>query len=79
MSASLHRTPLLKVLNEQDVSSVAVVNHSTGTAFSYGSLLRDVARARDALLKSYDHKSLAGERIGFIVENGYSFVGTIMS
>ena len=75
MSASLHLTPLLKALNEPDASSIAIVSQNTGVAFSYGSLLRDVARARYALLQSVDGKSLAGQRIGFIVENGYSFVG----
>lgn len=75
MSASLHRTPLLKVLSEQDASSIAIVNQSSGTAFSYGSLLRDATRVRHRLLKSVGDRSLAGERIGFIVENGYGYVG----
>ncbi|KAH7325543.1 AMP-binding enzyme [Stachybotrys elegans] len=79
MQASLQRTPLLKLINEQDPSSIAIVNHSSGTAFSYGSLIRDVARARHALLQSVGDKSLAGERIGFIVENGYGFVVTFLA
>lgn len=76
MPARLHSTPLLKILDEQDASSIAIVHQNTGTAFSYGSLVRDVAVARNALMESTGNKSLAGERIGFIVENGYSFVGT---
>ncbi|KAH8742779.1 hypothetical protein F5883DRAFT_656389 [Diaporthe sp. PMI_573] len=79
MSASLHRSPLFKVLNEQDASSIAVVNQSTGIVFSYGTLLRDIARARHALLRSCGDRSLAGERIGFIVENGYGFVVTFLA
>ncbi|KAF3402484.1 Acyl-CoA synthetase family member 3 [Talaromyces pinophilus] len=79
MSASLHRTPLLKVLSEQDASSIAIVNQSSGTAFSYGSLLRDVARARHRLLKCVGDRSLAGERIGFIVENGYGYIVTFLA
>ncbi|EFQ35743.1 AMP-binding enzyme [Colletotrichum graminicola] len=79
MMASLCRTPLFKVLSEADASSVAIVNQSTGTVFSYRSLIRDVARARHALLESVGDKSLTGQRIGFIVENGYGFVVTFLS
>lgn len=73
MSYELHRTPLLQALYEQDASYTAVVNHWSGATFTYGSLLRDIARARKELLKS--KPDITGERIGFLVENGYSFVG----
>lgn len=66
---------MFQVLHEQDASSTAIVNQSTGAVFSYGSLLRDIARARQALLKSVGDKPLTGERIGFLVENGYGYVG----
>lgn len=75
MPADIHKTPLFEALRQQDPSSTAVVNQSTGASFSYGSLLCDVARARAALKESTGNRSLAGERIGFIVENGYSFTG----
>jgi hypothetical protein len=76
MSANIHRTPLLKALYEQDASSIAIIDQSSGAAFSYGLLIHDITRARYGLLKSVGDKPLAGERIGFIVENGYGYVGT---
>jgi hypothetical protein len=76
MAASLHRTPLLSTFGQQDVSSTAIINQFSGASFPYGSLLRDIARARQGFLTAVGGKSdLAGERIGFIVENGYSYVG----
>lgn len=79
MPASLHESPLLALLKEQDAASIAVINHATGAAFTYGSLFRDIARAQHALVESCGGKSLAGERIGFIVENGYGFVVTFLA
>jgi malonyl-CoA/methylmalonyl-CoA synthetase len=77
MTSSLHRTPLLAALHKQDAASTAVVNAS-GASFSYGTLLYDIARARHDLLNSMgDKPNLAGERIGFLMENGYNFVGKL--
>jgi hypothetical protein len=75
--AALQRSAFFEAMRQHDPSSTAVVNNDSGVAFSYGSLLRDVSRAKERLLQETgkDEKSIAGERIAFMVENGYDYVG----
>lgn len=47
----------------------------SGRAFKYGELLGDVRLARDRLSAAAGHKDLNGERIAFLVENSYDYVG----
>lgn len=75
--AALQRSAFFEAMRQHDPSSTAVVNNNSGVAFSYGSLLHDVSRAKERLLQETgkDEKSIAGERIAFMVENGYDYVG----
>ena len=41
----------------------------------YGSLLHDVAIAKDRLLQRANGKPLRGKRIAFLAENGYGHEG----
>jgi hypothetical protein len=77
MAAALQRSAFFEAMRQHDPKSTAVVNNDSGAAFSYGSLLRDVSRAKERLLQETgkDEKSIAGERIAFMVENGYDYVG----
>lgn len=75
--ASLPRTPLFEEISNHNPKSVAVVHSLSGRSFSYGSLLKDVAAAKERLAKSAgrDVKDMTGERIAFLVENSYDYVG----
>ena len=77
MAAALQRSAFFEAIRRHDPSSTAVVNFDSGVAFSYGSLLRDVSRAKERLLQETgkDESGIAGERIAFMVENGYDYVG----
>ena len=77
MAAALQCSAFFEAMRQHDPSTTAVVNNDSGVAFSYGSLLRDVSRAKERLLQETgkDEKSIAGERIAFMVENGYDYVG----
>ena len=77
MAAALQRSAFFEAMRQHNLSSTAVVNNDSGVAFSYGSLLHDVSRAKERLLQETgkDEKSIAGERIAFMVENGYDYVG----
>jgi len=50
-----------------------VVNHGSGTSFSYGTLLHDIACVKERLLRL--HGSIAGQRVALLVENGYDYIG----
>lgn len=54
-----------------------MVHSGSGRRFTYGELLGDVCRARDQLreAKGGGQKDLDGERVAFLIENSYDYVG----
>lgn len=76
MASTLPRLPLFESISKHDPNSTAIVHSDSGRAFTYGQLLRDVARSGSKLQKEVAAgKSLEGERVAFLVENGYDYVG----
>jgi len=75
---SLPRTPLFEAITTHDPNSVAVVHCLSGRSFTYGHLLKDIAATKERIAKDAgrDAKGIEGERIAFVVENGYDYVGT---
>jgi hypothetical protein len=78
MAVFLQRSAFLEAIQKHNPSSTAVVNHDNGTTFSYGTLLHDIACAKEQLARSHSKNGLAGERVAFLVENGYDYVGMNM-
>ncbi|KAM0717314.1 hypothetical protein Q7P37_007166 [Cladosporium fusiforme] len=81
MAAALQRSAFFEAIRTHDPASTAVVNYDSGAAFSYGSLLRDVSLAKERLLRDTgkSESGIAGERIAFMVENGYDYVVTLLA
>lgn len=79
MASTLPRLPVFQAIAGHDPQSTAVVHSLSGRHFSYGQLLRDVARAKDQLRHDANGRSLDGERIAFLVENSYDYVVTLLS
>lgn len=77
--AALQRSAFFEAMKAHDPQSIAVVNYDTGNKFTYAHVLQDVAAAKERLLKETgkDERSIVGERIAFLVENGYDYVGMI--
>jgi malonyl-CoA/methylmalonyl-CoA synthetase len=77
--ACLPRTPLFEAIKSHDPESSAVIHSLSGRQFSYGSLLKDVAIAKQRLANDAgrDAEALQGERIAFLVENSYDYVGAL--
>ena len=75
--AALQRSALFEAIQQHDQDSIAVVHSLSGRTFTYGSLLRDVAESKERLLlhTGKDAKSIVGERIAFLIENSYDYVG----
>ncbi|KAK3647672.1 hypothetical protein LTR56_007901 [Elasticomyces elasticus] len=69
---ALQRSPFLEAIQCHDPSSTAVIHSLSGRSFTYGSLLHDVAAAKEQLLQKTgkDENGIVGERIAFLVENG---------
>lgn len=75
--AALQHSPFFEAIEKHDPTSTAVVHSLSGRSFSYGSLLRDVSLAKSRLLRDTqkDENNIAGERVAFMVENSYDYVG----
>lgn len=75
MASTLPNTSIFRTLQQHDPSTAAIVHSLSGRSFTYGSLLHDVAAAKDNLTAIARGQSLAGERVAFLAENGYDYVG----
>jgi acyl-CoA synthetase (AMP-forming)/AMP-acid ligase II len=75
MVSNLPRLPIFEALAGHDPKSTVVVHSASGRKFTYGELLSDVAKEKERLLKE-GGGNMNGERIAFLVENGYDYVGT---
>ena len=78
MAIGLQRSTFFEALRKHESSSTAIVNHGCDATYEYDQLLRDVAGTKDQLIqmKLGSGSSIAGQRIAFLVENGYDYVGT---
>jgi malonyl-CoA/methylmalonyl-CoA synthetase len=74
MASTLPRLPIFEALAGHDQKSSVVVHSASGRKFTYGELLIDVAKAKERLLKEGGGK-IDGQRIAFLVENSYDYVG----
>lgn len=79
--AALQRSALFEAMQKHDAESTAVVHSLSGRSFKYGSLLHDVSVAKERLLSATGktESSIVGERIAFLVENGYDYVGALLN
>lgn len=75
MASSLPKLPVFEAIAKHDPESTAVIHATSGRRFNYGQLLRDVADARDKLRQSAGGQSTDGQRVAFLVENSYDYVG----
>lgn len=75
--AALQRSAIFEAIQKHDSESTAVVHSLSGRSFKYGGLLKDVAASKDRLLKATGktEDQIVGERIAFVVENSYDYVG----
>ncbi|KAK7537582.1 hypothetical protein IWX49DRAFT_606410 [Phyllosticta citricarpa] len=79
MVSTLPKLPVFQALATHDPSTIAVVHSLSGRTFTYGQLVHDVAQAKVRLQQQANGKSLDGERVAFLVENGYDYVVTLLS
>lgn len=75
MASSLSKLPVFEAIAKHDPHSIAVIHSASGRKFTYGALLRDVAEAKDKLHEEAANNNIEGQRIAFLVENSYDYVG----
>lgn len=76
MASTLPRLPIFEAIAKHDPKSTAVIHSVSGRRFTYGELLKDVSDAKKSLHQLADGAHTEGERIAFLAENGYDYVGT---
>jgi malonyl-CoA/methylmalonyl-CoA synthetase len=77
MASTLPRMPIFEAIASHDLSRPAIVHNPSGRAFTYGELAHDIADATEDLRIKAGGRNLAGERVAFLVENGYDYVGEL--
>ena len=75
LSSALPNLPVFEAISRHDPESTAVVHSNSGRRFKYGELLGDVRKTRDRLHEAAGRSDINGERIAFLVENSYDYVG----
>ena len=75
MASTLPRLPIFEAIASHDPKSSAVIHSISGRRFTYGDLLHDVWEAKERLHQLAGGASTEGERIAFLAENGYDYVG----
>jgi malonyl-CoA/methylmalonyl-CoA synthetase len=75
MISTLPKLPIFQAIAGHDLSRTAIVHNPSGRTFTYGELAHDVADATVELRRKAEGRPLGGERVAFLVENGYDYVG----
>ena len=80
MASTFPDLPVFRAIAGHDPKSIAVIHSKSERRFTYGELLKDVEGAKVKLyhqLKAAikDDDPIGGQRIAFLVENGYDYVG----
>jgi malonyl-CoA/methylmalonyl-CoA synthetase len=73
---ALPKFPLFDAISKHDPNSTVVAHCISGRSFKYGELLPDVCRAREQIYEAAGKTDIRGERVAFLVENSYDYVGT---
>ena len=75
MASTLPKLPLLEAIASHEPGRTAIVHSKSGRSFTYGELLNDVAEGRERLVATAGAKGLENQRLAFLFENGYDYVG----
>ena len=80
MASTFPDLPIFRAIASHDPHSTAIIHSISNRSFTYGELLKDVEGAKIRLyhqLKAAapDHEAVGGQRVAFLIENGYDYVG----
>ena len=78
MASTFPDLPIFRAIASHDSESIAIIHSKSNRRFPYGELLKDVEDAKIKLyhqLKHVSPSSVGGQRVAFLVENGYDYVG----
>lgn len=74
--STLPKLRIFDAIAQHDPKKVAIIHSISGRQFTYGQLLEDVATAKEELINLMPPgQALEGQRVGFLMENSYDYVG----
>ncbi|KAL9131495.1 MAG: hypothetical protein Q9217_000574 [Psora testacea] len=84
MASTFPDLPIFRAIASHDPNSIAVIHSRSNRRFTYGELLKDVEGAKIGLYQQLkaatpDNEAIGGQRVAFLVENGYDHVVTLLS
>lgn len=84
MASTFPDLPIFRAIASHDPKSTAIIHSRSERRFTYGELLKDVEGAKITLYNqlksaSAEGESRGGQRVAFLVENGYDYVGASKS
>lgn len=84
MASTFPDLPIFRAIASHDPNSTAIIHSISEKKFTYGELLKDVEGAKITLYNqlkaaSAESDSRGGQRVAFMVENGYDYVGASRS
>ena len=84
MASTFPDLPIFRAIASHDPKSTAIIHSRSERKFTYGELLKDVEGAKITLYNqlksaSAEGESRGGQRVAFLVENGYDYVGASSS
>jgi len=82
MASTFPDLPIFRAIASHDPKSTAIIHSKSDRRFTYGELQKDIEGAKIRLyhqLKAAtaDGEPIGGQRVAFLVENGYDYVGAI--
>ena len=80
MASTFPKLPIFEAIASHDPNSTAIIHSKSDRSFTYGQLLSDVEGAKIQLYRrlkesTRDGEPIGGQRVAFLVENGYDYVG----
>lgn len=80
MASTFPNLPVFRAIASHDPKSTAVIHSKSNRSFTYGELLKDVEAAKIDLYHQLkrtmkDDETIGGQRVAFLVENSYDYVG----
>ena len=80
MASTFPDLPIFRAIASHDPKSTAIIHSKSERNFTYGELLKDIEGAKITLYSqlrsaSAQGESIGGQRVAFLVENSYDYVG----
>ena len=79
MASTLPKLPIFEAIASHDRQRIAIIHSQSQKSYTYGQLLSDISKSKERLIEGAEGNGIEGQRISFLVENSYDYVGARIS